>query len=93
MNPDVKQLEDRIKKLEERLDSRTMDFETAETIRDVVFFDSADSTVDASSTTVVTSVNFIAQTVNTTSISSATPAVYGRCYFKGKMYKAALFDI
>lgn len=86
---EIEQLKKRIEQLEKTVKSGAQ-FE--EVIRDVIFFDN-NPTGALTSTSVVTSVDFGAQTVTTADLQTGVPAKFLKLYFRGQVYQIPVFSI
>jgi hypothetical protein len=94
MNGDeLKKIKERLDKLESYFKKNGMPVEVASVIRDTII--PYDAPGSASTTTVVTSVNFGAQTVTTANLPtiSGTFSRFGRVFFREKEFNTPLYEI
>lgn len=90
LTKELEVLKGRLKTLEERFSFDGGNFE--ELIRDTIFFDN-NPTGALTSTTVVTGVNFGAQTTTTASLQTGTPAKFLKLYYRGAVYQLPVYAI
>ncbi len=91
MQDQVNQLQKRIEVLENMLKNKSTSFD--DKIRNIVFFDQDTSSSTGSGTSVVTSVDFIGQTVTTASITTLPIAKFVRAYFRGQVYNIPVYTV
>lgn len=85
MNPEIKQLNDRITRLEALISGREYSSDMSEKIRDIIIFDVDNLTA----TTQTASANLSTGDVTIGKI----PTTFGRVYLRGKVYNVALYQI
>jgi len=86
MSPEIKNLQDRIAKLEKIILERESPVPYQNKIRDIVFPNKDAQTLLSTTISVVTSVNFGASTVTTANVTSVgVPDSFLQTYFRGKI--------